>query len=319
MVDLAPFLAPGVVSESVLVGAPPGFNLLYTLKNAQEIRIGVAFGRMSGWQKIASALTQSAADRILVLLGQAFFQTEPSLVLELRKLAKVSSKPAFQVKLASATTTFHPKVWIIDGLVPAAIVGSGNLTGGGLVDNVECGLCTTVGDHVTRLRQWFDEQWKVAPPLDESCEKYIQSYQKIQAQTKNARAIIDDETRLLSGSEVKWRRNDALSKAKQYWMSDEGKQTVAGRGTGVTEMRQALGYPSFEFQADGWKAFLKIHEMGHIIPTHTKKVTAELPRLSRVLKTVAQPGVSAERAVEDLQEVPGVGRNVATKLLAACG
>ncbi len=136
--------------------------------------------------EIASVLAQSAADRIFVLLGQAFFQTEPSLVLELRKLAKASSKPRFQVKLASATTTFHPKVWIVEGLLPAAIVGSGNLTGGGLIDNVECGFCTTVGDHVTGLRQWFDEQWKAAPPLDETCEKYITSYQKIQAQIKTA-------------------------------------------------------------------------------------------------------------------------------------
>jgi len=36
---------------------------------------------MSGslWQRIAPALTECTADRILVLLGQAFFRTEPSL------------------------------------------------------------------------------------------------------------------------------------------------------------------------------------------------------------------------------------------------
>jgi len=45
-------------------------------------------------------------------------------VLELRKPAKASSKPRSQVKLASATTTFHPQVWIIDGLLPPAIAGS---------------------------------------------------------------------------------------------------------------------------------------------------------------------------------------------------
>jgi HKD family nuclease len=230
--NLMAFLAPEAAYESVLAGAPPGFDLLDILKSAKEIRIGVAFGRMSGWQKIASALTGSKADRVFVLLGQAFFQTEPSLVLELRKLAKESAKPIFQViqvRLASATVTFHAKVWIIDGSQSVAIVGSGNLTAGGLADNVECGLYTAVADHVTGLREWFDEQWKGAPPLEESCEKYIKSYQKIQGHAKLARAMIEDEIRILSTGEVKWRRNDALLKAKQYWMSHDGKQTVADR------------------------------------------------------------------------------------------
>ena len=316
MANLIAFLESGAVYESVLAGAPPGFSFLDTLKSAKEIRIGVAFGRMSGWQKIASALTGSTAERVFVLLGQAFFQTEPSLVLELRKLAKASAKPIFQVKLASATVTFHPKVWIIDGSQSAAIVGSGNLTGGGLADNVECGLYSAVEDHVKGLREWFDDQWKSAPPLEESCDKYIKSYQKIQGHTKLARAMIDDEIRILSGGEVKWRRNDALLKAKQYWMSPDGKQTVADRATGIAEMRRALDYPSFEFQEAGWKAFLDVHEMGHIIPTHTKKVIAGLSPLRQTLKTVVLPGVSAGRAVESLQDIPGVGRNVATKLLA---
>ncbi len=114
------------------------------------------------------------------------------------------------MKLASAATTFHPKVWIIDGLLPAAIVGSGNLTGGGLVKNAECGLYTIAADRVAGLRQWFDEHWKAAPPLEETYEKYIKSHEKVQAQIKTARAIIDDETRVLSDGEMKWRRNDAL-------------------------------------------------------------------------------------------------------------
>lgn len=262
MANLMAFLAPGAAYESVLAGAPSGFDLLESLKSAKEIRIGVAFGRMTGWQKIASALMGSTADRVFVLLGQAFFQTEPSLVLELRKLAKDSAKPIFLVRLASATVVFHPKVWIIDGSQSFAIVGSGNLTGGGLADNVECGLYTAMADHVTGLREWFDEQWRVAPPLEESCEKYIKSYQKIQGHTKLTRAMIDDEIRVLSGGELKWRRNDALLKAKQYWMSHDGKQTVAERAAGVAEMRRALNYPSFEFEEAGWKAFLDVHELG---------------------------------------------------------
>jgi phosphatidylserine/phosphatidylglycerophosphate/cardiolipin synthase-like enzyme len=155
----------------------------------------------------------------LCALGRAFFQTEPNLLLELRKLEEGSSKPLFHVKLASAFTTFHPKVWIIHGSTPAAIVGSGNLTGGGLVGNVECGIYTSTADDVAALQQWFEEQWKSAPPLEEAYEKYIKSYHKIQPFLKPIRAMIDDATHEQAGGEARWRRNDAPSKAKRFWTS----------------------------------------------------------------------------------------------------
>ncbi len=99
-------------------------------------------------------------------------------------------------------------------------------------------------------------------------------------------------------------------------MSDDGKQTVAGREAGITAMRRALDYPSFEFQAAGLKAFLDVREMGHIIPMHTQKVVEELTQIRRDLTNAATPLVSVERAVENLQEIRGIGRNVATKLMA---
>jgi hypothetical protein len=65
--------------------------------------------------EIAGSLKKSCAVKVQILLGRAYFQTEPDLILRLKQLQEAGSatKP-FEVKLASAVATFHPKVWIID-------------------------------------------------------------------------------------------------------------------------------------------------------------------------------------------------------------
>src|ERR1700726_4626301 len=97
---------------------------------------------------------------------EAFFRTEPPLLLKIKKLQETSRAPKFEVKLASVRATFHPKVWIIDrDDQPVGIVGSGNLSSGGLLGNVECGLFTSSETEVNTLRAWFDACWKASAPL----------------------------------------------------------------------------------------------------------------------------------------------------------
>ena len=75
--NLIPFLGDGSTDRSVIFGAPSDFDFLKTLGTANEIRIAAAFGHMSGWKEIEDALLRSSAQRVRLLLGQAFFQTEP--------------------------------------------------------------------------------------------------------------------------------------------------------------------------------------------------------------------------------------------------
>jgi hypothetical protein len=53
------------------------------------------------------------------------------------------------VRVALWTPTFQPKVILarFGGKSAFAIVGSGNLTGGGQYHNVECGIFLTASDH----------------------------------------------------------------------------------------------------------------------------------------------------------------------------
>ncbi len=313
---LKPFLSEGTDDRSVLVGAPPDFDLLSSLRNATAVRIAMAFGHMSGWSKVEDALTQSKARSVTVLLGRAFFRTEPKVLLKLRTLEKEHSQPRFEVKLASVIATFHPKVWIINhehSLI--AIVGSGNLSGGGLLGNVECGIYTDNPEHVSALEQWFGLQWSLAATLEKTYEDYIGKYQKIEASRRAVEAMISAAADEQIDEEVRWRRRGALARAKEYWASEEGKKEVSDRDAAITRMRSVLDYPLFNFSARDWYEFLGILELGHIRLGHWKKTIAALPRLQEVLRAVADAG-DVERALEELQEVAGIGRNVATKLLA---
>ena len=150
---------------------------------------------MSGWKEIEEHLKRSSATTIRVLLGQAFFQTEPQLLLRIKGLQQSNAPQQFDVKLASAIATFHPKIWIIDNdTEPFGVVGSANLSRGGLLSNVECGIFTNGPEEVKAPRDWFDGQWASAPPFAETCAQYITKYHLINAKRKLIDAQIEAAT-----------------------------------------------------------------------------------------------------------------------------
>ena len=98
---IVPLLESGANDLSVIAGAPEEFDLKALLKGATAVRIAMAFGHESGWKEIESDLRHSAAATIQILLGQAFFRTEPTLLLKIKGLQETSQAPKFEVKLAS--------------------------------------------------------------------------------------------------------------------------------------------------------------------------------------------------------------------------
>ena len=174
-----PFLGKGYpASGSVLIGAPDTFDFLAALREAVSIKAAVAFGHMKGWREIKKAIHASSANSIKILVGQAFFQTEPDLLDRL--YAEEQKKVFFRGRLAPPKPTFHPKVWIID--TPTCthlIVGSANLSYGGFVENTECSAYLCDQSYAESLTAWFDALWKVSSPLTPAlCRKYREQYDK---------------------------------------------------------------------------------------------------------------------------------------------
>jgi phosphatidylserine/phosphatidylglycerophosphate/cardiolipin synthase-like enzyme len=143
--------------HAFVVGLPADFALTELLKRAKKIQLATAFAHRGGWQYFRQGILDGTAS-VSLLTGLEFFQTEPALLKEWLDLTlKASSR--IEAKLASDDSFFHPKVLIVtsEGNNPDfAIVGSGNLSQGGLHDNTECGMFIENSTFIKQLSSWFE-------------------------------------------------------------------------------------------------------------------------------------------------------------------
>lgn len=173
--------------EAAVIGLPPDFDFAHQLRESAHVRLATAFARESGWNILEPSLLQSGA-RLQLLTGLDFAQTEPEVLWKWLRLE--SERRGAEARLYfSATATFHPKVLIVKtSECTFAVVGSGNLSKGGLVSNVECALYTEDATLVKRLSIWFDEVFGAAKPITEEVIKaYSYEYSRSQLQRKQQR------------------------------------------------------------------------------------------------------------------------------------
>src|SRR5205823_12381251 len=112
------------------------FKILDELEQADSIRLAMAFCHMTGWNRLAPAIIKSKGN-VYLLTGLDFSQTEPALLHVWNRLSVI---PRFQPRLVTSKLgIFHPKVLIVSSASKRfALVGSGNLSEGGLRANTEC-------------------------------------------------------------------------------------------------------------------------------------------------------------------------------------
>lgn len=140
-------------------------------KEADEVMIMVAFLKFSGLKKLEHLLKSSK--RCQIIVGANFGLTEPKALNLVLKWGKETGKITGFINRLDSKEVFHPKMYLFrKGTEAHIIVGSANLTGGGLVDNNECSLYTecTAGDGIWKdSKQYFEEccSAQKADPLNE--------------------------------------------------------------------------------------------------------------------------------------------------------
>lgn len=322
---LQPLIKPSQGSGSVLAGAPTDFDFLAALRHATSIRVAIAFGHMTGWRRIEAPVLDSAARDIFILLGQAFFQTEPELLELLLARERNSASPRIHVKLASTASTFHPKVWIIEnGQDPHAhvIVGSANLSNGGFESNIECSAYLDSPGVATDMQDWFDDLWNASPALtSERFDAYRKGYEKTLQLRELVRASVDAASLDLVHLEQSWRREEAIKEARRYFLSPKGITAAKRRVSAMKAIRKCLKPRSFDFGRPEWNRFLEIHEFGSM--KRIRRDTAEmLPAIRRAFAHLADASIPLVQRVDDVIRrdgrfhVHGMGRNIVTKVLA---
>lgn len=114
-----------------------GRILANLLSGAKRLECMVAFAKTSGLGIILTELKESLAKGLdaRFTIGLSFYQTEPKL---LRQLLVLSRGHRLKLYISDTCDTFHPKIYALsDGNDCTVLIGSANLTGGGLQGNYE--------------------------------------------------------------------------------------------------------------------------------------------------------------------------------------
>lgn len=151
-------------------------ELCRLLARADGCLIHVAYCRESGLDLLWPHLTDFAerGGQLRLLTGGDFAQTEPDALQRLRDLGGDC-----EVRLVSSSGIhgYHPKCYVLYGPDEVdVVIGSSNLTAGGLSDNIELNLCATVSPDdplLASVERTFDALWDLTPPLtDETLDDY---------------------------------------------------------------------------------------------------------------------------------------------------
>jgi HKD family nuclease len=327
-------LLPCLFAEGLaaVIGLPAGFDLSKKLSESRGIKIATAFAHMSGWKLIKDAVL-GCRGQVEIVAGLHFFQTEPQLLKRWLKESYQSEKFTCKVVSKSSRTrwTFHPKVLIVkaDDGNDFAIVGSGNLSAGGLRDNIECSLYTEDQSAICNLERWFQDICeKSAKALDEPTIRwYSPLYKKyrsrnaelVQAQSKDLERLNQIIETKGKASLRHWQQ--AVEDAKNLFAKPGFNGRWERRREAARKIRECLQYPQFDIRYDQWQEFLKIREFGNLAALNLFRKT--------IIKRMARVGSAFGLLIDDSKDIRarlqsvlagsakirGIDVNVITKLL----
>lgn len=144
------------------------------LRDADEIYISVSYIKESGLDLIKNYLENK---RVKVIVGVDFNLTEPSALSNLLKMG--CEVKIYKGRIIDGEHVFHPKMYIAKKEdIYSIIVGSSNLTYGGLVSNIEHSLLVKGSreDHIIRKAlDAFNNSWRNS---DELTQDFVKKYQE---------------------------------------------------------------------------------------------------------------------------------------------
>jgi hypothetical protein len=155
----------------------------------------------------------------------------------------------------------------------------------------------------------------------ELCRTYRQKYEKIVQARDKAKAAIKDASSELANVQAVWKRNVAIAQANSYFSSADGKASAKQRIAAMGSIRKLLKPPTFKFTETDWLQFLTIHEFGSMKRIR-RDTTQSLPAIRKAFLYLSDNSISLATRIDEAvlvggkYHVPGIGLNIATKVLA---
>lgn len=199
-----------------------------SLNKAIDVRIAVAFLKQSGLSVINNDLNNCLKNngKVEFLVGLDFRTTEPESLMTLRKISDNNTRIkcyCFSDPRLSNSPVFHPKLYLMSDKSrnTTAIVGSSNLTQGGLQDNIEINVIFQGKEtdnailQLTNIYLKMRLQETVFEPNYEYIEGYREIYERValseqksfrHSQTKKILSKLKEMEEVLPGTRPTLRR-----------------------------------------------------------------------------------------------------------------
>lgn len=311
---------------SFVSNLPPAFSLKRACSKATRISLAAAFAKQSGWSLIGPCLEQSGAE-LRLIAGLDFCLTEPKLLESWNHLQ--STREDVTAFLSdSSQAVFHPKVLLVESPTKGfGIIGSGNLSHGGLQSNYECSVYITDPKVLSEINSWFcyicsEPAGAVqlsAAHIDAYRAKYKKAAAALATVRKQQKTIEREIRREHLASMDRWQA--AVRVARKYFSSQRFKNDWREWELGIRSIRSVIKAPEFHYSQRQWQEFFEIWTLGHLIPIYRDVAFREVTKTQQGLRALA----NAEDARGPLSEllnpggryhVPSVGLNVISKILA---
>ena len=176
-----------------------------SFKNAIDLKFSVAFLKLSGLSLIKSDIKSILENKgkVEFLIGLDFRTTDPDSLFELKTLQESYTNMkffCFSKPNKNIFSIFHPKLYIIknrNGKV-TSVVGSSNLTKGGLSKNIELNIVFNGEETESEILQLmnFYLRIRLQETVFEPSYEYIKDYKKIYKKvlTHQERVFTEEET-----------------------------------------------------------------------------------------------------------------------------
>ncbi len=305
-------------SKQIIVGCPNGFELLERLVSASSVKLAMAFAKPSGWSLVKDALL-SSKKKISIVVGLNFAITDPKLLDEWLELC-IQMPKCFEVRVAPEAPIFHPKIMIVrhkDGSC-FAVVGSGNLTGGGQLHNVECGAYINCESVIGELEGWY-EGLESKPLNSKIIEAYRPVYERTRKSGIRASSSSSELAAALNEGQSDWYEELFLEELTHFLSTPEGKTALKNRVNGAKQIQAALRMPQLNLTKAGWAEFYRMHEFGSIRLAYPE-MDMQIGTLQRAFRFLLSKPLDEERLRAVLHRggkhhVHGLGMNLISKVL----
>jgi phosphatidylserine/phosphatidylglycerophosphate/cardiolipin synthase-like enzyme len=268
-----------------------------------------------------------SSGEVTLISGLNFFQTEPTVLRDW--LSKGFTRKGALAYLYIGRETFHPKVFVVQGRRESfALVGSGNLSAGGLRDNVECFVYVHKPKAIEQIVSWLrgivSAPERCVPLSMDDITAYEPLWKRASRSRKNLHKQASEATRKILAvrqSQMEYWMQ-AISEAKAFfrsrdfnWHSDQKKAAKS--------ILRLLHHPRYDFSREEWSQFYDIWNMGHLIPIYKYRVYKQKAKLRDALRLLARPEMAVAQRIDAVLDpakkthVSYLGINAASKILSS--